>query len=38
MAQAEPIFPKLSGEELDHQTTVIDSCCMNCYETVSIIL
>lgn len=36
MAQAEKIFPDLSGEELEHQTTVIESCCMNCFENVSI--
>lgn len=35
MAQANKIFPELSGDEPDHQTTVVESCCMNCFENVS---
>lgn len=30
------VFKNLNADDIDHTVTEIESCCMNCYENVSI--
>lgn len=36
MAQGDGIFRDLSADDTNQETTVIESCCMNCYENVGL--
>lgn len=29
-----PIFRDLDPDDVDHTTTIVESCCMNCYKNV----
>lgn len=31
------VFKTLNADDVDHTVTEIESCCMNCYENVSIL-
>lgn len=33
-----PIFKDLNPDDLDHETTIVESCCMNCFKNVSEII
>lgn len=33
-----PIFKDLNPDDLDHETTVIESCCMSCFKNASILM
>lgn len=32
------VFKNLNPDDIDHTVTEIESCCMNCFENVSIVI